>query len=67
LDLAASVSLVLPAPVPFVAEGVPGLAPKDEVVGTFDEEGCGVNGLFCAAGGTGEFDVGVLPAAGCPC
>lgn len=66
-DLAASVSLSLPAPVPFVPEGVPGLAPTDEVVGTFEEEGCGVNGLFCAAGGTGEFDVEGLAPEDCPC
>lgn len=66
-DLAASVSLSLPAPVPFVAEGVSGLAPIDEVVGTFDEEACGVNGLFCATGGTGELDVGGLVAGACPC
>lgn len=60
-------SLPLPAAVPFVAEGVPGLAPTDAVVGTFEEEGWGVIGLFCAAGGTGEFDVGGLAAEVCPC
>ncbi len=66
-DLAVSVSLALPAPVPFVAEGVPGLAPIEEVVGTFEEEGCGVRGLFCATGGTGEFEVEALAAVCDPC
>ena len=45
LERAASLSLVFAA-VPLVAEGVPGFTPKAEVVGTVDEEGCGVNGLF---------------------
>lgn len=60
LERVASLSLAL-ALVPFVPDGVPGLSPTVDVVGTAVEEGWGVNGLFCVTGGTGE------AAAGGPC
>lgn len=46
LDFAASLSLALLAGVPLDAKGVPGLTPIEDVVGTLEEDGWGVIGLF---------------------
>lgn len=46
LDFAASLSLALLVAVPLAAKGVPGLTPTEDVVGTLDDDGWGVRGLF---------------------
>jgi len=54
---AASLSLSLSPPVPFVA-GAVGFAAGADVVGTAEADGCGVSGLACVAGGAGDAAVG---------
>ena len=65
--MAASLSLILSPLVPFVA-GVAGLAAGADVVGPAEDDGCGVSGLACVAGGAGEAAVGgvtdVVPDTG---